>query len=58
MTGTGSYYVLCIEYTLHYNVTSLVCLHIYRLTLDHAEELTGGGDSEEEEDAGIGKEFV
>jgi hypothetical protein len=23
MAGTGSYYILCIEYTLHYNVTSL-----------------------------------
>jgi hypothetical protein len=24
MAGTGSYYILCIEYTLHYTVTSLV----------------------------------
>jgi hypothetical protein len=23
MVGTGSYYMLCIEYTLHYNVISL-----------------------------------
>jgi hypothetical protein len=23
MAGTGSYYILCIEYTLHYTVTSL-----------------------------------
>jgi hypothetical protein len=34
MAGTGSYYILCmcivqcIEYTLHYNVTSLVEYHI------------------------------
>jgi hypothetical protein len=24
MAGTGSYYIRCIEYTLHYTVTSLV----------------------------------
>jgi hypothetical protein len=26
MVGTGSYYILCTEYTLHYTVTSLVLL--------------------------------
>jgi hypothetical protein len=29
MTGTGSYYILYIEYTLNYNVTSLVELRNY-----------------------------
>jgi hypothetical protein len=30
MAGTGSYNILCIEYTLHYNVTSLVPLDLRR----------------------------
>jgi hypothetical protein len=34
MAGTGSYYILCIEYTLHYTVTSLVLPQISILIVD------------------------
>jgi hypothetical protein len=34
MVGTGSYYILCIEYNLHYNVTSLVLGGCQILTLE------------------------
>jgi hypothetical protein len=39
MAGTGSYYIVCIEYTLHYTVTSLILTTSFGLEVCNQYEI-------------------